>query len=93
MSDLDIQPERFAQDDDSIVVLMSVATFDRKEYDGLKIAKISPCKIVDDWGVTLGEFHPMVFFSQRKGIESKLFAQIGKELKQFDFEKEKKNGH
>ena len=92
MTDLDIHPEKHSKEFEEVVVLMSVAIFNRKEYDGLKVKKIAPCKVIDDWGVTLKEVHPMVFFGPMEAIEGNLFSQLGKELKRYDFEKGDKNG-
>ncbi len=87
MPDLDIHSERVVQQGEDVVAILSVEIFNRKEYEGMKVGKISPCKIVDDWGVALKELYPMVFVGQKKDIECKLAAHICREWKKFDLGK------
>ena len=83
-----IHPEKLEKEKE-VVALVSVMIFDKDEYNGMKIKKISSCKIIDDWGVTLKELQPMVFVGSRKDIESKMGSHMAMEWKQYDFEKEK----
>ena len=89
----EICSEKTVKGDEDVVVVLSVSIYDRKTYDGMNVAKITPSRIVDDWGVTLEESLPMVFVGRKKDIEQKLESHIQNEWSAYDSKKRsKRNG-
>ena len=89
----EICSEKTIRGDDDVVVVLSVSIYDRKTYEGMNVAKITPSKVVDDWGVTLGESYPMVFVGKKMDIEQKLESHIQNEWSAYDSKKRsKRNG-
>lgn len=79
MLNLDIHSDKLKNGDDEVVVVLSMEILDRKEYDGLKVNKISPSKIIDDWGVPVKEILPTIFVGTRKDLEHKVGSYFRKE--------------
>ena len=71
MADYTIHSDKSEQGREDVVAIVSMEIFNKKEYEGLKIDKISPLKVVDDWGVVIKEVLPMIFVGQRRDIENK----------------------
>lgn len=71
MADYTIHSDKSEQGCEDVVAIVSMEIFNKKEYEGLKIDKISPMKVVDDWGVVIKEVLPMIFVGQKRDIESK----------------------
>lgn len=84
MADFTIHPDKSEQGDEEVVAIVSMEIFNKKEYEGLKVDKISSLKVVDDWGVVIKEVHPMVFVGQRRDIENKFGSFVDGEWVKYD---------
>lgn len=90
MSDILINSLKSGPNEDQVVAVVSVAIFNRKEYEGLNVGRISPMKLIDDWGITLEQSQPMMMVGDRKDIEYKVETFLRSEWEKHDIEKKGK---
>ena len=89
----DVYPDKEPKEKDEVVVVLSMVMYDKDLYEGIKVNKITPSKIIDDWGTTIGEVHPLVFVGQKDDIQFKLDTHIQNEWIKHDAMKRRgKNG-
>lgn len=90
MHNLDISPDKSLQQEEDVIAIVSMTIFNRNEYEGLKVNKISPCKVIDDWGVVIKEVHPMIFVGKKEDIEHKTNLHVQEKWSKYNSTKDKK---